>query len=526
MTRRVALAFFLCALWSADLAAASEQSDRLTSLGLVEFHAGKFTEALDHFDRAVQADSGDAYARYYRAVTRGRRSDFAGAVDDLRIVVVARPDLTQAALELGVALVQTGKYEEALPWLKQAQWDAASEAQASLFLGLAQLRLGQRENARENFRRAAARDPALANTLRYYEGVIDYEEGNFLGARRHFTYVANAIPGTDMGREAAAFLSRIRQGEAPTHEVYGALAFQYDSNVVIAPSNEAVKQTFGVSRQSDGDMAINVGGTYVPWRADRLELRLGYDFYQSLYFDLTQFDLQDHGPSLQLAGDLGRVRFGLLGRYDYYLLESTSFLQQATAFPWVTILDGEIGRTELYYRMRRRDFKEAAFWPSDGFNHAAGVRQFFYLDSADRYLSVGYQFDSQVQVVSGRLGANGSPSTPGNLFTFAKGLGYNGNEANADVGWLFPRDVSAEVSYAYRHEQYAEESAQSAEPDFISPPGNRRVDREHLIAAALRKGLTDSLTVTAAFLADINKSNDSRFEYERYVGSLGLELRY
>ena len=148
------------------MAAASEQSDRLTALGLVEFHAGKFTEALDHFDRAVQADSGDAYARYYRAVTRGRRGEFAGAVDDLRIVVAARPDLKQATREMGVALVQTGRYEEALAWLKRAQWDADSEAQASLFLGLAQLRLGHRENARAHFRRAAARDPALAHTLR------------------------------------------------------------------------------------------------------------------------------------------------------------------------------------------------------------------------------------------------------------------------------------------------------------------------------------------------------------------------
>ena len=507
------------------MAAASEQSDRLTALGLVEFHAGKLTEALDHFDRAVQADSGDAYARYYRAVTRGRRGEFAGAVDDLGIVVVARPDLIQAALELGVALVQTGRYDDALSWLLRAQADANSEAQASLFLGLAQLRLGQRENARENFRRAAARDPALANTLRYYEGVIDYEEGNFLGARRHFTYVANAIPGTDMGREAAAFLARIRQGAPPTHEVYGALAFQYDSNVVIAPSNEAVKQSVGVTRQSDADFAINAGGTYTPWRADWLELRLGYDFYQSLYVDLTQFDLQDHGPNVQLIGDAGLVRFGLLGRYDYYLLESNSFLQQVTAFPWVTILDGEAGRTELYYRLRRRDFKEQVFWPSDGFNHAAGVRQFFHLGSADRYLSLGYQFDAQIPVLASKLVGRDLPPSEDNLVTFAKGLGYNGNELNAGVGWLFPNDVSAEVGYAYRHEQYAEESAPSAQPDFISS-GDRRVDREHLVTAAVRKGLTDSLAITAAFLGDINNSNDRRFEYERYIGSLGLELRY
>ena len=515
MRRGVFLGILLLALLGARVSEASEQSERFTALGLVEFHADKFPEALDHFERAVAADPDDVFARYYRGVTRGRRGDFAGAADDLRIVVAKRPDLVQANLELGVALVESGHYEEALPWLTRARWwDPEADAQASMFLGLAQLRLGRREEARENFQRAAAKDPSLAQPARYYEGVIDYEEGNWWGAQQRFTAVANAMPGTAMGGEAGAFLAKIHQSERPTYEAYGALAFQYDSNVVIAPSNDVIKESFGVTRQSDGDVAINLGGTYAPWRTDHLELRLGYDFYQSLYFDLTQFDLQDHGPSVQLSGDVGRVHYGLLGRYDYYLLESTSFLQQLTAFPWVTILDGEIGRTEVYYRMRRRDFKETAFWPSDGFNHAVGARQFFYLDSADRYLWVGYQFDSQVQVVSGKLDPD--------RITFAKGLGYNGNEANAGVGWLFPRDVSAEVSYAYRHEQYAEESAQT---DFI-PSGDRRVDREHLVTAALRKELSDSLAVTAAFLADINNSNDPRFEYDRYVGSLGLELRY
>ena len=83
-------------------------------------------KALELFDQAVAADPADVYARYYRAVTRGRLNDVEGAIADLRVVLAAKPDFDQAALDLGVTLVQTGKYREALPWLEQAQRGARS----------------------------------------------------------------------------------------------------------------------------------------------------------------------------------------------------------------------------------------------------------------------------------------------------------------------------------------------------------------------------------------------------------------
>ena len=106
---------------TAGVAAASEQSKLLYSRGLVEFHADHFEKALALFDQAVAADPADVYARYYRAVTRGRLHDVDGAIVDFKAVLAAKPDFDQAALDLGVALVQTGQYREALPWLEQAQ---------------------------------------------------------------------------------------------------------------------------------------------------------------------------------------------------------------------------------------------------------------------------------------------------------------------------------------------------------------------------------------------------------------------
>jgi tetratricopeptide (TPR) repeat protein len=488
------------------LANASEKSTRLSSRGLVEFHADHYREALKLFDEAVAADEGDIYARYYRAVTRGRLDDLKGAISDLRAVLAAKPDLDQAALEIGVALVQTNQYAEATKWLQQAQRAKDEDAKASLFLGIAQLRLQQLDSARANFERAAAKDPKESLAAKYYLGVVDYQQGRWTDARQQFTAVAEGSPATEMGREAAKFLDRMSKG--PTagrrYQLYASAAFQYDSNVVLAPSNEVIKEAAGISSQADGRFALAFGGTYVLWRTDRVALALGYDFFKSMHFNLKEFNLNDHGPNVQLTAKTDFAQVGILGRYDYYLLQSQSFLQEVTVLPWMTIPEGPWGRTDVYYRMRRRDFKTLAFISRDAFNHAAGFKQYGYVGSPDKFLSIGYQFDREDPVVSER-----SPTSDHDANQFA----YDGNEVNVGLGWAFPEKVTAETGYAYRHERYA-------------APSNGRRDEEHDVYFLARRPLTEYLSLTAGYFGTINNSNDLRFDYERHVGSVGLEVRY
>jgi hypothetical protein len=114
----------------------------------------------------------------------------------------------------------------------------------------------------------------------------------------------------------------------------------------------------GISGKGDGRFVLDAGGTYVPWTSGPASLAVSYEFFQSLQFHLTQFNLEDHRPAVQLMFDFGRVFVGLLGRYDYYLLSTNSFMQEATAFPWVALREPGIGRTEIYFRAQRRDYKK------------------------------------------------------------------------------------------------------------------------------------------------------------------------
>ncbi len=510
MTRaRLIVLFFAGALLSGKLAAASEQSELLYSRGLVEFHAERYPQALELFDQAVQADAEDIYALYYRGVTRARVQDLKGAVMDLWTVIRRKPDLSQAELELGVALVELGSNRDAVGWLESAQHHPELEAPASLFLGIAQVRLGETQAADANLARAAQEDPSLQLASHYYRGVAAYQMKDRKAAQEHVQYVATTSPDSEMGRDAAEFLTKIRQGAGPAaaarpYELHGSVGLQYDSNVAIAPNNETLKSTAGISKQDDGRAVIQAGGNYTAWQNQNAMFSVGYDFFQSLHFDLTEFNLQDHQPHAQFVYTAGRLQFGLFGSYDFYLLDTSSFMQEGTGLPWVRVDEGAFGRTDLFYRVRRRDFIESPFsGVNDDFTHSAGMRQFFYLGAPDRYLSLGYRFDRTDPI-----------NSQGTLFA------YDGNEVSAGLSWLLPADVTTETGFTYRHEQYVQPSK--------GPLRNlpQRYDDVYGIIAELRKPLTERLALVGGYYGTFNDSNQGKYEFQRHIGSVSLEMRY
>lgn len=486
---------------------ASDKSERLYSKGLADFHAERYAEALALFDQAVAADPNDPYALYYRAVTRARLEQRDGAIADLRRVRELRPELKEAALELGVLLTEAGAYTEALPVLEEARTEPALAANASLFLGVAQLRLGNLAAARESFSVARA-DPALAVAAHYYQGVITYQERNWSEAERHFSTVVDARPDSAVGREAAQFLRILRKPEAPRYQLYAGAGYQYDSNVVLAPSDDDLRVSAGISDEEDSRFTLDAGANVVLWRAERWQLLGGYEFFQSLHLELDDFNIQDHQPGLQLAIDAGRFSLGVVGQYDYFFLKDDSFLSQAIALPWLSLPEGQLGRAEIYYRMRRRDFLKRPFsGVRDAFNHSPGVRQLFFLGAQERFVSVGYRFDREDPV---------RDTDDANQFA------YDGHEVSLGLGWTLPAKVRSDVVYSYRRETYPGNS----HSDPNSPPGKGRLDKVHEIIVAFRRPIHDHLNVTAAYFGTVNNSNDEPFEYNRHIGSLAVEVRF
>src|SRR5690606_25125968 len=129
----------------------------------------------------------------------------------------------------------------------------ALAAQASFYLGLAQVRLGRLEAAQSSFERARAADPSLGPATQYYEGVIAFRRRDYDAAESACTTVQRDKPDTAMAREAAQYLSVIEDIREADLSAFGTVALEYDSNVTLGPS-----QTIpgSVSGQGDGRVSL------------------------------------------------------------------------------------------------------------------------------------------------------------------------------------------------------------------------------------------------------------------------------
>lgn len=525
MRRAVLALLLICA--TASPGRASPQSEALSARGLIALNAGDTRGALAYFERAVAADPQDAQARYQQAVARAKLGDSAGAIADFQAALALQPHFPAAALELGIALVDSGRFQEAEPWLTQAQSEPDLDAQASFFLGIAQLRLERYAEARQSFARARARDASLLLAAQFYDGVIAYRQGDTDAAQAAFEAVQDANPTSAMGRESTQYLALIVQERRATYSAFGTVALEYDSNVTLGPDNATLPQD--ITGEADGRFVINVGGRYVPLRRGRFSVALSYEFFQTLQFQLTDFNLQDHRPAVQLQYDFDRVSLGLLSRYDYYLLDSDSYLQQVTAFPWVSVREDGFGRTDLYYRMQWRDFY-GEFQSLDGYYNTVGFRQFIDLGSPAQQFWFGYEFEPTVVTGRKRVPTSFDPPEGALLNPFQ----YTGQVAEVGVRWPLAFDFNGQAGYRFEYQKYDSGSRIYGPPDPTFPvtfplQGGRRLDHDHRIVISLERplpALYEHLTFVASWFGTWNDSNKTDFQYTRQIGSIGLQVRF
>lgn len=496
--RRVAALLALLAL--AVPARSSEQSEALSARALVELKQGNDTTAMELFDRAVAADPNDALALYHRGVARSKVGQTAQAIADFEAALAIRPDLDEAALELGIALVEIGEIEKARPRLEQARGNPALAAQAEFFLAIGQLRTERYDEARAGFERARAANPDLSPAVSYYLGVIEYRAGHRTSAREHFTAASLQAPDTALGREANAFLAILDSQQGSGATVYAGVSVQYDSNVILAPTGDVAGQA--ITDEADGRTTISAGGSYQLYRSDRSRVAFAYDFYQDLHFDLTEFNVQNHRPSLLVTGDFGLLQGAFATQYDFYMLDNANWLHSVTAAPMLVWPQRDFGRLESYIRFQWRDYTQSRFDILSGYNTAGGIRQVIGIKPA------GFLWGSL------EVDAQDSDAVNGELYE------YTGFQSELLLSWVLPWSVISELGYRFRYEGYDDASA------AFLPVGAARRDHENRVTVAFRKNVSEMASLVAAWVGTWNESNKVDFEYDRNIVSLGVELRY
>ncbi len=163
------------------------------ALGAAYFYLGKSAEAVQCHQMAIKINPNFVTAYVNQGAALVNMGALQEAVTILRIALQLQPDsliITQVAhahYTLGKALVDLGKYDEAIACYAQALKLGQETAETYIHLGGAYLNAGRRDEARENFRQALNLDPDSGEAAYYLASLGDAVESNESVA----TFVAN-----------------------------------------------------------------------------------------------------------------------------------------------------------------------------------------------------------------------------------------------------------------------------------------------------------------------------------------------
>jgi len=89
------------------------------TLGWALFNAGKWSEALAAYDRAVRLDPGNAWFHYCLANALRTKGELDGAIASYKKALHLKPDYAEAHCNLGHRLRETGRFKEALAAMRR-----------------------------------------------------------------------------------------------------------------------------------------------------------------------------------------------------------------------------------------------------------------------------------------------------------------------------------------------------------------------------------------------------------------------
>lgn len=415
------------------------------------------------------------------------------AVVELERAHALGDDSPELHAALGNAYYELGRVADARRHLRQARDANPDDAGIALRLGLAELALGQPEAAAREFE-AARGDLELAPLALYNLGIARLQNDEPTAAREALVEAAILAGDPVLARRARSMLHEIvprEQAARKRWSLSGSAGLLYDDNVT---TSEADFST-GIG---DGAAAFDLSADYRILDDPGLRLEVGYDFFQTVHFQLRDFDQQVHGFRLGTSREIGPGEAGLDYRFTLSTLGGERFLDIHELRPRFEFAPHPRWYVVAWPRFQARNF---GFNPRrDALNGAAGMDHFFFLPDGR-----GYTFAS--------ISVEGEDAS-GPEFDF--------------VGFQLRGGVRLPFSLlggAYR----AEGDYRFGLRDFTNPTpsiGTERADRVHAFRFRLVRTLTEWAELRVDYDHARSSSNLPSIDYRQNVvaGSFAFSL--
>ena len=492
--RGAGLAVALCWLLAAP-AFASVESELAFHRGVVAYGQEHLDEARALFEKVLELDPSDTVALHYLALIAQKQGDRVRARELIERGLALDPDDPDLRVDLGVLQLEAGLTAEARASFDRVLAVRPDDARAQLFAGIAAYRAGAYAAATPHLERAVALDPTLALQARYYAGLSEAFLGNLPVAEGAFDEIASQSPQHPLAQSAQRLRDQIR---APEPERPWTLSLsaggEYDSNPLLSGET--------IPRDDDYRGVWRARGSYRVFERGGFTLSAVAEGYWSIHHQEDEVDLQTYLGSVNASYSLGPVLLGLNYDFVYTFIDfDDRFRMVNRVTPSLSVREGNLGLTQLYYQFQELDFFQRAQTPAldlDGHEQFVGLSQYFFLPAPVSYV---------------RFGALGD-------FTNTQGTEYQyqGYELFAGSSLALPFDSQFELLYRFADRYF--------DYDSFFPPNQHQHAKIHRVTLELIKTITPHIDVSLAGSLAFRNSNIPVFDYNRYIGGGYVTYRF
>ena len=461
--------------------------------GVDLFVAGNYEQAIPALYTELQSSPNDTDTLYLIGVAYQRLEQNGEAIGALRRVLNLDPNFLDAHLPLGIAYSNSELPESALPHLESALKYEPSNGSAWLFLGLTQSALGEYRDAITSFDKATSLDADLEQSALFNRAVAERNLGQERISQQSLRNAIDVNPGSDLASATQGLLIDVPPPVAePKRFNFTARAgVEYDDNV----TNDVNDVTTGVADEAG---IFEVSAAYQLVNSDEAELELGYDFYQSLYTDLDDFDLQLH--TLYAVGSyvLGQSDVGGAYRFTDVSLGGEDFLDIHSVTPNIGFSLNEAFYHSITYGYQHKNF--AVDNDRDANQHSIALDN-YYIANERTFTTLSLRYEDE--------------NTDGPQFDYQAVYASVGFSSAVNIVANHPTRIR--FSYQYFLRDY----------ENITPAiGRDRRDQRHTVSIGVRQPLTKHFAALLNYQYLDADSNLRSADFAENILSLSMEFAY
>jgi hypothetical protein len=310
---------------------------------------------------------------------------------------------------------------------------------------------------------------------------------------------------TTLANAVAIFLGAI--AAAPAHAEKHAWwlnlegGVEYDDNVAVDQNDD----TTGIG---DAAATFELDAGYKLVDTDTSRVEIGYDFYQSVYQDLSAFNYQEHVPGLTAWTKTDGLKFTINYAYTHALLDDDFFLDQHTISPSVGGNISDEFYLSVFYRYYNKNYEQSDD-ARDANTHQGGTDLFYDFDKPKKgYVSIGASYTSE--------------DTDGPQYDYE---GFSGRASVQFPITLFDLPGRWRFAYTYQKRNYDDPASLFPPPPPPIPTATREDDR-HTVRTHIELDLTDELKAIGEYRYIDRMSNLSSADYQENIASLSLRYGF